>query len=46
MKTPLKCNESKDELIELGTASRETLGTQIPADSEQIGFYPLGLTDE
>jgi hypothetical protein len=35
-----------NELVELGTASTETLGTQIVATPEDHGFYPLGLSNE
>jgi hypothetical protein len=39
-------DQESNELIELGTASTDTLGTQIVAAPEDHGFYPLGLSDE
>ena len=38
-------HESTD-LVELGTASTDTLGSPVGRDAETIGFYPLGISDE
>jgi hypothetical protein len=34
------------DLIELGTASLDTLGNPVGAPHETIGFYALGLSEE
>lgn len=33
-------------VIELGTASVETLGNPVGAQAETIGYFPLGISDE
>jgi hypothetical protein len=38
--------DNSSGLLELGTASADTLGTEIVGHPEQSGFYALGLSDE
>lgn len=40
-------DQESSELLELGTASTDTLGTPFVARPEDSGYYPvLGLSDE
>jgi hypothetical protein len=34
------------ELLELGTASTDTLGPLVPTKSEGAGYFPIGLTTD
>lgn len=41
----MKRNQKNGRLVALGTASTDTLGTQVPAKPEGIGYFALGLSD-
>ena len=41
----MKRAQKSSKLVELGTASRDTLGPAIVGNPEQHGFYTLGLSD-
>lgn len=35
-----------EDLVELGTASIDTLGNPVGSKAETIGYFPLGISDE
>lgn len=38
--------QDQSGLVELGSASEDTLGAPVPSTPEDFGFHPLGLSDE
>ena len=38
--------ELETGLVELGTASADTLGSPVGEKAETIGYFPLGISDE